>query len=266
MWCVMKSEDVEHYPKILEFLEWSHKENPDLVCFRHYIKMCTALKAKIIVNMLVKQHNLLNILKSLNEFFPENGLQYAQATRRDIKKLKLCFQQFRKLVLRMIRDESFRKQYIEVDLENEYVPASSHDNCEPNLIASSLEASLYQEVDQQRSGYYFQSKVNPIGVVQPVMCFVVVVVQGEDVYEYDEQFTSALEKLFWKYLESIFPPPKIEQVGTGLENHLENTEGCDQPCLLADVGALKNTIHKCFIVRQESHSIRLLKAAVLCFV
>ncbi|XP_033896367.3 uncharacterized protein LOC117424270 [Acipenser ruthenus] len=223
MWCVMKSEDAEHYPKILEFLEWSHKENPDLVCFRHYIKMCTALKAKIIVNMLVKQHNLLNILKSLNEFFPENGLQYAQATRRDIKKLKLCFQQFRKLVLRMIRDESFRKQYIEVDLENEYgerftnalqklfweylerlesafpppkieqlltgeissdcteeecilaellqkqalsvpdmlqrllqciveqdcsqelVPASSHDNCEPNLIASSLEASLYQE-------------------------------------------------------------------------------------------------------------------------
>ncbi|RXM29569.1 Tyrosine aminotransferase [Acipenser ruthenus] len=113
MWCVMKSEDAEHYPKILEFLEWSHKENPDLVCFRHYIKMCTALKAKIIVNMLVKQHNLLNILKSLNEFFPENGLQYAQATRRDIKKLKLCFQQFRKLVLRMIRDESFRKQYIE---------------------------------------------------------------------------------------------------------------------------------------------------------
>ncbi|XP_041077856.1 uncharacterized protein LOC121296404 isoform X2 [Polyodon spathula] len=223
MWCIMKSEDMEHFPRILEFLEWSYEENPDLVCFRHYIKMCTALKAKIIVNMLVKQHNLLNILKSLNEFFPENGIQYAQATRRDIKKLSLCFQQFRKLVLRMIRDESFRKQYIEVDLENEYgerftnalqklfweylerlestfhppkieqllsgeinsdcteeecilaellqkqtlsvpdtlqrllqcimeqdcsqelVPASSHDDSEPNLIASSLEASLYQE-------------------------------------------------------------------------------------------------------------------------
>ncbi|MGH0155990.1 UNVERIFIED_CONTAM: hypothetical protein FKN15_050924 [Acipenser sinensis] len=165
MWCVMKSEDVEHYPKILEFLEWSHKENPDLVCFRHYIKMCTALKVK---------------------------------TRRDIKKLKLCFQQFRKLVLRMIRDESFRKQYIEVDLENEYV-------------------------DQQRSGYYFQSKVNPIGVVQPVMCFVVVVVQGEDVYEHDEQFTSALEKLFWEYLESIFPPPKIEQVNEDIVFLLKGT-------------------------------------------
>ncbi|MBN3285870.1 ATTY aminotransferase, partial [Polyodon spathula] len=112
MWCIMKSEDMEHFPRILEFLEWSYEENPDLVCFRHYIKMCTALKAK---------------------------------TRRDIKKLSLCFQQFRKLVLRMIRDESFRKQYIEVDLENEYVPASSHDDSEPNLIASSLEASLYQE-------------------------------------------------------------------------------------------------------------------------
>ncbi|KAK6477223.1 hypothetical protein HHUSO_G22126 [Huso huso] len=223
MWSVMKSEDTEHFPRILEFLEWSYKQNPDLVCFRHYIKICTALKAKIIVNMLVKQHNLLNILKSLNKFFPENGPQYAQATRRDTKKLRLCFQQFRKLVLRMIRDEHFCKQYIEVDLENEYgerftnalqklfweylerlesifpppkieqlltgeissdcteeecilaellqkqalsvpdtlqrllqciveqdcsqelVPVSSHDNSEPNLIASSLEESLYQE-------------------------------------------------------------------------------------------------------------------------
>ncbi|XP_039619400.1 uncharacterized protein LOC120535546 isoform X2 [Polypterus senegalus] len=112
-WSMLQNQTLENLHRLLDFLEMIHKQIPDLVSYRHYIKISIGLKAKIILNMFESQKHLLNITNLLNDFFPEEFFLDSLATKRDVQKVKPCHQQFRMLILKMIHDENFRQQYIE---------------------------------------------------------------------------------------------------------------------------------------------------------
>uniref|UniRef100_A0A8C4SKE7 Uncharacterized LOC114658118 n=1 Tax=Erpetoichthys calabaricus TaxID=27687 RepID=A0A8C4SKE7_ERPCA len=119
-WSMLQNQNLENLQRLLDFLEMIRKQIPDLVSYRHYIKISIGLKAKIILNMFESQKHLLDIVNLLNDFFPEEFFLDSLATKRDVQKVKPCHQQFRMLILKMLHDENFRQQYIQNDLKKEY--------------------------------------------------------------------------------------------------------------------------------------------------
>lgn len=46
-WLVMRRRLVEHFPRVLEFLQCLRAAAPGLVCYRHHERLCLGLKAKV---------------------------------------------------------------------------------------------------------------------------------------------------------------------------------------------------------------------------
>ncbi|MBN3315184.1 TINF2 factor, partial [Atractosteus spatula] len=142
LWSVMKNRDTLHYDRIIGFLDLIYQQIPHLVHFRHYIKISIGLKAKIVLHMFESNQPLLKILKKLNEYFPVNGAQQYNSTRRDIQKVEQCYHHFRRLVLRMIHNEGYRRRYIEEELEDEY----------GELFIAAVEKLLWEYLKRLESG------------------------------------------------------------------------------------------------------------------
>lgn len=48
VWLVVRSRRVEHFPKVVEFLQSLRAAAPGLVCYRHHERLCMGLKAKVL--------------------------------------------------------------------------------------------------------------------------------------------------------------------------------------------------------------------------
>uniref|UniRef100_A0A4W3GDP5 TERF1-interacting nuclear factor 2 N-terminal domain-containing protein n=3 Tax=Callorhinchus milii TaxID=7868 RepID=A0A4W3GDP5_CALMI len=72
--------------------------------------------------MFVRRHCLLDILQSLDNHFPKKLPNDRKASRRDRHKVRQCHEQFRKLVLLLIRDDQYRKQFLEDEMEEYGAP------------------------------------------------------------------------------------------------------------------------------------------------
>lgn len=47
-WLVVRQRRVEHFPKVVEFLQFLRAAAPGLVCYRHHERLCIGLKAKVL--------------------------------------------------------------------------------------------------------------------------------------------------------------------------------------------------------------------------
>ncbi|XP_040266141.1 TERF1-interacting nuclear factor 2 isoform X1 [Bufo bufo] len=120
VWLVMKTRDVQNYGRIVEFLELTHEQVPALLCYMHHAKLSTGLRGKIVLHMIEDKKPLLDILTALNRYFPPvfpDDSSEAQGKAFKVQQSKI---HFRKLVLRMIRDEKFRQNYVTNTLHLEY--------------------------------------------------------------------------------------------------------------------------------------------------
>ncbi|XP_018411374.1 PREDICTED: TERF1-interacting nuclear factor 2 [Nanorana parkeri] len=120
VWLVMQRRDFKNFERIVEFLELTHKQAPGLLCYRHHARLSTGLRGKIVLNMIEDKRPLLDILEALNLHFPPVCPDDSTTPPRDVAKVQQSKIHFRKLVYRMIRDEKFRKDYLETRLEAEY--------------------------------------------------------------------------------------------------------------------------------------------------
>ncbi|XP_071973412.1 TERF1-interacting nuclear factor 2 [Engystomops pustulosus] len=120
VWLVMKRRDIQNFGKILEFLELTHNQVPGLLCYMHHAKLSTGLRGKIVLQMIEEKQPLLDILTALNYHFPAVLPDDEAVAQRKALKVRHCKIHFRKLVLRMIRDEAFRKNYVKNTLHLEY--------------------------------------------------------------------------------------------------------------------------------------------------
>ncbi|XP_041048558.1 TERF1-interacting nuclear factor 2-like isoform X2 [Carcharodon carcharias] len=120
LWNSVKRHQTENYERILEFVNIIWQQAAGLVTYRHYLKLCIAFKAKLLMEMFVKRRSLLEILQTLEQYFPRVVVDDPKASRRDTHKERQCRLQFRKLVLLLIRDEDYREQFLQDKLEEEY--------------------------------------------------------------------------------------------------------------------------------------------------
>ncbi|XP_063801563.1 uncharacterized protein LOC134969499 isoform X2 [Pseudophryne corroboree] len=87
IWQVLKSRDVQNFGRVLDFLDLTHEQAPGLLCYRHYAKLSAGLRGK---------------------------------SRRELSRARQVKSHFRKLVLRMIRDEKFRQNYVATTMNTDY--------------------------------------------------------------------------------------------------------------------------------------------------
>ncbi|XP_072451874.1 uncharacterized protein [Chiloscyllium punctatum] len=120
LWDSVRNDRTEHYDKVLDFVNTIWEQAAGLVSYRHYLKLCIAFKAKLLMEMFVKRQSLLDILQTLERYFPKVVTADPQATWRDIRKERQCRLQFRKLVLLLVRDDVYREQFLQDELEEEF--------------------------------------------------------------------------------------------------------------------------------------------------
>ncbi|XP_067853694.1 TERF1-interacting nuclear factor 2-like [Heptranchias perlo] len=114
LWSIVKRRHTEHYERVLDFVNIIWHQAVDLISYRHYLKLSIAFKAKLVMEMFVKRQSLLDILQTLDKYFPKLVPDDPKATRRDIRKECQCRLQFRKLVVLLIRDECYRKRFLQL--------------------------------------------------------------------------------------------------------------------------------------------------------
>lgn len=82
-WLVVRRRRVEHYPKVVEFLQSLRAAAPGLVCYRHHERLCMGLKAKVVVELILQERPWAQVLNALNHHFPES-----RTTKQDRKLLE----------------------------------------------------------------------------------------------------------------------------------------------------------------------------------
>ncbi|XP_021038331.1 TERF1-interacting nuclear factor 2 isoform X3 [Mus caroli] len=71
-WLVVRRRRVEHFPKVVEFLQSLRAAAPSLVCYRHHERLCMSLKAKVVVELILQARPWDQVLNALKHHFPES--------------------------------------------------------------------------------------------------------------------------------------------------------------------------------------------------
>ncbi|XP_068117893.1 TERF1-interacting nuclear factor 2 isoform X2 [Hyperolius riggenbachi] len=120
VWQVMKNRDFRNFERIIELIEITIEQAPGLVCYRHYAKLNSGIRGKMILNMIEENRPLLDILRSLDIHFPSISADDAAAPSSITWKVQQSHMHFRQLILRMICDDKFRQHYVKTKLQVEY--------------------------------------------------------------------------------------------------------------------------------------------------
>ncbi|XP_076787094.1 TERF1-interacting nuclear factor 2 isoform X9 [Arvicanthis niloticus] len=82
-WLVVRGRRVEHFSRVVEFLQSLRAAAPGLVCYRHHERLCMGLKAKVVVELILQERPWAQVLNALNHHFPES-----RTTKQDRKLLE----------------------------------------------------------------------------------------------------------------------------------------------------------------------------------
>nr|XP_034354566.1 TERF1-interacting nuclear factor 2 isoform X1 [Arvicanthis niloticus] len=131
-WLVVRGRRVEHFSRVVEFLQSLRAAAPGLVCYRHHERLCMGLKAKVVVELILQERPWAQVLNALNHHFPESRTQ----TKQD-RKLLEAQENFCLLVKQLSEDPASSLQ-VRMELEQDYG--------EPFLVA--MEKLLFEYLCQ----------------------------------------------------------------------------------------------------------------------
>lgn len=120
-WQAVRTRSVEQYPRVLEFLRSMRAAAPGLVRYRHYERLCMGLKAKVVVEMILKGRPWVQVLNALDRHFPESGAATPDlaVTKQDVRKIMEARETFC-LLVRQLSEASVDLASSLQDLEHEY--------------------------------------------------------------------------------------------------------------------------------------------------
>ncbi|KAM3821777.1 TERF1-interacting nuclear factor 2 isoform 2-T2 [Vipera latastei] len=121
-WHVVRQRRFSDFPRVVTFLQSVAEAAPELVPFQHLAKLRLGLQAKIVMNMLKEDEPPGKIYHAVDTYFPENAtpLGHTTATAQDLKMVQKAHEQFRNLMLKLLRDCVEREIYVQEFLERDY--------------------------------------------------------------------------------------------------------------------------------------------------
>lgn len=116
-WLVVRRRQVEHFPRVVQFLQSLRAAVPGLVCYRHHERLCMGLKAKVVVELIVQERPWTQVLNALNHHFPESR------TAEQDRKLLEAQENFCLLVKQLSEDPASSPQELEQDYGEPFLVA-----------------------------------------------------------------------------------------------------------------------------------------------
>ncbi|XP_042202358.1 uncharacterized protein LOC103173837 [Callorhinchus milii] len=99
------------YLRVIEFVEKVTEGIPDLLFPQHRARLLVGIKVKLILDLLVEGRSMTTIISQLDRHFPPN------LDEQFVDKVNLCFRQ---LILRLLKDQQFRKHFLQKQIHEEY--------------------------------------------------------------------------------------------------------------------------------------------------
>ncbi|XP_044276895.1 TERF1-interacting nuclear factor 2 isoform X2 [Varanus komodoensis] len=120
-WHVVQKRQADNLPRVLVLLEAVADAAPNLVHFRHFVKLRLGLQAKIVMEMLQNKQPHWKIYEAMDTYFPEKEPEpHPKATARDLKLVQTAQENFRVLVLGLLSDPDQLEKYVQEHLEHDY--------------------------------------------------------------------------------------------------------------------------------------------------
>ncbi|XP_028643145.1 TERF1-interacting nuclear factor 2 isoform X2 [Grammomys surdaster] len=116
-WLVVRRRRVEHFSRVVEFLQSLRAAAPGLVSYRHHERLCMGLKAKVVVELILQERPWAQVLNALNHHFPES-----RTTKQD-RKLLEAQENFCLLVKQLSEDPASSLQELEQDYGEPFLVA-----------------------------------------------------------------------------------------------------------------------------------------------
>nr|AAF23504.1 TERF1-interacting nuclear protein 2 [Mus musculus] len=117
-WLVVRRRRVEHFPKVVEFLQSLRAAAPGLVCYRHHERLCMSLKAKVVVELILQARPWDQVLNALKHHFPAES-----RTTKEDRKLLEARENFCLLVKHLSEDPPSSLQELEQDYGESFLVA-----------------------------------------------------------------------------------------------------------------------------------------------
>ncbi|CAO2590973.1 TERF1-interacting nuclear factor 2 [Lemmus lemmus] len=125
-WLVVRQRRVEHFPRVVQFLQSLRAAAPGLVCYRHHERLCIGLKAKVVVELILQEQPWVQVLNVLDHHFPESR------SKRQDRKILEARENFCMLVKQLSKAEDLASS----------LPELKQDYGEPFLVA--MEKLLFE--------------------------------------------------------------------------------------------------------------------------
>ncbi|XP_028813903.1 uncharacterized protein LOC114766819 [Denticeps clupeoides] len=119
-WAVLKARDVQHFERVVDFLEAVHKLLPCLVSPMKHMKILFGFKTLIIMWMFREDHRSDKTMEKVLRFFPCHFSQYNKCGRRNRGMMKKIHQDFSDFSRILAKDDGARRSYIRDLMEEQY--------------------------------------------------------------------------------------------------------------------------------------------------
>ncbi|XP_039603836.1 uncharacterized protein LOC120525529 isoform X1 [Polypterus senegalus] len=119
LWLVMKHRDTRNYGKLIDFVDMVCDAAPEILSYRHRAKLTLGLRAKIILEKMVHSACPADIEAELERVVPPS-VPSDQLTKQDKKKVLESVENFKNLILSLVKCKKMRSHYLQNCLHVEY--------------------------------------------------------------------------------------------------------------------------------------------------
>ncbi|KAG7231074.1 hypothetical protein INR49_025104, partial [Caranx melampygus] len=121
VYSIMKNRDMEHFERVMNFLETTYRLLPTLVTPIKHMKIMFGLKTMVIMWMLREGRGMVDTLFKISQFFPSKLPQYQdQSNQHEMFLMRKNNQDFKALAQSLAMDKDKLEDYIKKGMEMQY--------------------------------------------------------------------------------------------------------------------------------------------------
>nr|XP_001920033.4 uncharacterized protein LOC100150699 [Danio rerio]XP_021328921.1 uncharacterized protein LOC100150699 [Danio rerio] len=120
VWRIVQTRDIQHFERVLEFLDVTYTLEPRLVTPIKHMKIKFGLQTLVIMWMLWNDESAANITVKMENFFPNKLPEYYKCRRKHVDLMQKNQKEFKSFAHVLARDRDMRETYIHDLMEEQY--------------------------------------------------------------------------------------------------------------------------------------------------
>ncbi|TRY82833.1 hypothetical protein DNTS_022049 [Danionella cerebrum] len=119
-WKIVKTRNIEHFERVIEFLDVTYTLDPRLVTPIKHMKIKFGLQTLVIIWMLWNDESMDKISEKIESFFSNNFPEYHKCKRKHLDLMKKNWKDFKSFAQLLATDRTRRETYIQESMEDQY--------------------------------------------------------------------------------------------------------------------------------------------------